>query len=267
MAAGLSSSAAVEVATGVALDALHETALPLAVLAQIGFEAETRYIGLQCGIMDQFASALGRLGQVLILQCATRSFEYAPLDPGMVEILVLNTGVPRTLAESSYNLRVEECAQAHSILNRVRERSHLADFTMEDLSAAGDALTGTPRRRATHVVMEMQRVRAAVEALRAGDLEALGGLLDASHASSRDLYDVSCPELDLITEAARECDDVLGARLMGAGFGGCAVALLRPGAVEAVQTHVQARFKDAFALTPGFELMRAGAGPSELRNA
>ena len=267
MASGLSSSAAVEVATGVALDALHGTALPLADLARIGFEAETRYIGLQCGIMDQFASALGRLGQVLILQCATQSFEYAPLDPDMVEFLVMNTGVPRNLAESNYNHRVEECAQAHSILNRVHERAHLADFTAEDLLAAGGALTGDPRRRATHVVMEMQRVRSAVDALRAGDLEVLGGLLDASHASSRDLYDVSCPELDLITEAARECDEVLGARLMGAGFGGCAVALLRPGAGEGVRAHIHARFERDFAVAPSFELMRAGAGPRELRNA
>ena len=145
----------------------------------------------------------------------------------------------------------------------VRVGRWLAEFTADDLAAA-QGLTGDPRSRATHVVEEMVRVRAAVTALRAHDLVALGRLLDASHASSRDLYAVSCPELDVITEAARECDGVFGARLTGAGFGGCAVALVRPGSADEVRAHVEERFEAAFGCSPDFHLLRAGPGPAEL---
>jgi len=264
IASGLSSSAAVEIATAFALDALHGTALPLAELARIGFRAETLYIGLKCGIMDQFASALGLLDQVLILDCGGETFDYAPIDSEAVEFLILDTGVPRSLSESHYNQRVGECAEAHRVLSRIQKRRWLADYTAADLAAVGPKLVGVAHRRATHVVTEMERVNAAVTALRAQDLPELGRLLNASHASSSELYEVSCPELDLITAAARECDGVFGARLTGAGFGGCAVALLQPGTADAVQAHVTARFEGRFGIRPSFYLLSSGPGPGEL---
>ena len=212
--------------------------------------------------LDQFASALGRRDHALVLDCADVTVDYVPLDSGAMELLVLDTRVPRTLATSRYNQRVAECADAHRALRKVREYEWLAQYTAEDLARA-PGLAGDPRLRVTHVVEEMARVRAAITALRGQDLVGLGRLLNLSHASSRDLYEVSCAELDVITGAARECEDVFGARLTGAGFGGCAVAILRPGSAGRVRSLVEARFKAEFGSPPGFHLLRPGRGPVE----
>ncbi|MCB9889569.1 MAG: galactokinase [Planctomycetes bacterium] len=267
MASGLSSSAALEIVTAVALDALCATRLPRQELAMIGFRAETGYVGLQCGIMDQFASALGESGQALLIDCSDASFQHVPLDADALDILVMDTGVPRPLTQTDFNQRVRECAEAHDVLRKVRDRRFLAQYTEEDLAVAGDALSGVRRRRAEHVIQEMRRIRSAVAGLRSGDLGALGRALDESHASTRDLYEVSAPELDVITDAARECDGVFGARLTGAGFGGCAIALIRPGVHEQVESHVAERFEASFGRRPTFDLLRSGPGPGRVRDA
>jgi galactokinase len=266
IASGLSSSAAIEVVTALALDALHGTRLERDELARIAHAAETGFVGVRCGIMDQFASALGRAGQVLLLHCAGPRWEHVPFDPAACELLVLDTKKPRLLAQSGFNERVAQCAAVHAVLRRdVRDLPHLAHYTRADLDRVAGELDPVLLRRARHVVTEMERTRDGALALRAHDYEALGELLDASHRSTAEDYEVSCDELDVITAAARECDGVFGSRLTGAGFGGCAIALLQPGAAAEVQRHVAAAFRARFHVDADFYLLRNGTGPVEIR--
>lgn len=265
MASGLSSSAAIEVVTAIALDALHQTRLERQQIALLAHRAETGFVGVRCGIMDQFASALGRAGQVLLLHCAGPRWEHVPFDPAACEVLVLDTRKPRHLAKSGFNERVAQCATAHEILRtHARDLPHLALYDENDLATARSAMDPVSLRRARHVVTEMARTRAGAAALRRHDYRALGGLLSESHRSTAVDYEVSCDELDVITEAARGCDGVFGARLTGAGFGGCAIALVRPGAAEAVQQVVGAAFRRRFGVDAGFDVLRSGPGPGEI---
>lgn len=265
MASGLSSSAAIEVVTAIALDALHQTRLERQQIALLAHRAETGFVGVRCGIMDQFASALGRAGQVLLLHCAGPRWEHVPFDPAACEVLVLDTKKPRHLAKSGFNERVAQCATAHEILRtHARDLPHLALYDENDLATARSAMDPVSLRRARHVVTEMARTRAGAAALRRHDYRALGGLLSESHRSTAVDYEVSCDELDVVTDAARGCDGVFGARLTGAGFGGCAIALVRPGAAEAVQQVVGAAFRQRFGVDAGFDLLRSGPGPGEI---
>jgi len=265
MASGLSSSAAIEVATALALDGLHGTGYDRQALALLAHRAETGFVGVRCGIMDQFASALARSGQVLLLHCAGPRYEHVPFDPDACEVLVMDTRKPRSLSKSHFNQRVAECALAHEILRaQVRDLPHLADYGPDDLQAAQDAFDDAILRRARHVVTEMARVARGVAALRAGDHRTLGKALDDSHRSTSVDYEVSCAELDAITDAARACEGVFGARLTGAGFGGCAIALVAPGCAGAVGARVGAAFAQQFGVTAGFDLLRVGNGPGEV---
>jgi galactokinase len=265
MASGLSSSAAIEVVTALALDAIHGTRLDRQQLALLAHRAENGFVGVRCGIMDQFASALGRAGQVLLLHCAGPRWEHVPFDPSACEVLVLDTKKPRLLAKSGFNERVAQCATAHDVLRtHVRDLPHLALYSIADVEQSRSAMGDVSYRRARHVVTEMERTRTAAAALRAHDYVRLGACLNASHASASGDYEVSCDELDVITAAARSCDGVFGARLTGAGFGGCAIALLRPGQAEVVQKHVGAAFLSRFGVEPGFDLLRNGTGPVEI---
>lgn len=265
MASGMSSSAAIEIATATALDRLHGTKLDSIELAMLGHRAETDYVGLKCGIMDQFTSALGRAGHALWLHCHTQTYEHVALDDEAFELLVLDTRKPRTLATTGFNQRVRECQEAHAALRAAGiDRPFLAAYSTDDLARAGAHLPPVPARRARHVVSEMGRVAEAVADLRRGDIAALGRALDGSHESTRTDYEVSCDELDEITDAARACASVFGARLTGAGFGGCAIALVQPGASAAVAASVAERYRRRFDVEPRFETLRAGGGPKEV---
>ncbi len=265
MASGLSSSAAIEVVTALALDGLHGTGFDRQALALLAHRAETGFVGVRCGIMDQFASALARAGHVLLLHCAGPRYEHVPFDPARCEVLVMDTRKPRSLSKSHFNQRVAQCAQAHEILRmQVRDLPHLADYTEADLLGARDAMTEPVFLRARHVVTEMGRIARGVAALRQGDYATLGRCLDESHRSTATDYDVSCAELDVMTDLARECEPVFGARLTGAGFGGCAIALIRPGAADAVAARVGPAFAARFGVEPGFDLLRIGNGPGEV---
>ena len=266
MASGLSSSAAIEVVTAIALDTLCDTRLDRQQIALLAHRAETGFVGVRCGIMDQFASALGRAGQVLLLRCAGPRWEHVPFDPETCEVLVMDTKKPRHLAKSGFNERVAQCATAHELLRaHVRDLPHLASYTQDELEQSRDAMDEVSFRRARHVVTETQRTALAAAALRRHDYATLGAQLDASHRSTAVDYDVSCEELDVITDAARACDEVFGARLTGAGFGGCAIALVRSGASDAVAARVGPVFARRFGVEPGFDLLRVGNGPGELR--
>jgi galactokinase len=265
MASGLSSSAAIEVVTSIALDALLATGMEREQVARIAHRAENGYVGVRCGIMDQYASALARPGNVLLLHCAGPRYEHVPFDPSACEVLVMDTHKPRKLGKTGFNERVAQCAAAHEAL-RAHGRSlpHLADYLTADLDAAESAMGDVLVRRARHVISEMQRIAAGVAALRKGDYRELGRQLDESHRSTAVDYEVSCDELDVITDAARAAPGVYGARLTGAGFGGCAIALIEPGTSDAVAESVRAAFESRFGVTPSFDLLCSGQGPGEI---
>jgi galactokinase len=265
MASGLSSSAAIEVVTAIALDALLGTRFERQQLALLAHRAETGFVGVRCGIMDQFASALGRPGQVLLVHCAGPRWEHVPFDPKACEVLVMDTQKPRSLSKTGFNERVAQCATAHELLRmHARDLPHLAMYSMADLDQASEAMDEVLYLRARHVITEMDRIRAGAAALRRHDYSELGRQLDASHRSTATDYAVSCDELDVITDAARSHEAVFGARLTGAGFGGCAIALVKPGTSSSVARVVAERFSARFGVAPGFDLLRVGTGPGEI---
>jgi galactokinase len=245
--AGLSSSAALEVAVAGALrDAfsLDISDVDLALLCQ---RAENEYAGVQCGIMDQFAATLSSAGHALLIDCRTLAYEQAPLrlEQAGLAVVIANSAVKRALAQSAYNERRRECAEAVATLRERLGRPELAslrDVTTAELD--GLAIDSVPMRRARHVVTEIARVAAAAEALQRDDFAALGELMRESHLSLRDDFAVSSAELDLLAGLASAQEYVVGARLTGAGFGGCTVNLVRADAVEAFARDVIAPYRE-----------------------
>ena len=250
MGGGVSSSAAVEVAFLTAWNELAGSPLDGVTLARLGRQSENGYLGVASGLMDQYASLHGRAGHLLLLDCRRLEHREVPLPPGLA-VVVFDSGVSRALAGSSYNDRPRECAEALEVLRRrLPDARTLRDVSLEDLDRWEDDLAPPLDRRARHVVEECARVLRGAEALTAGDVAACGRLIDGSHASSRDLFEVSVPELDRLAAAASAADGCYGARLSGAGFGGCAVALVEQDAVTAVVEAVRDAFHDRFGRRP-----------------
>jgi galactokinase len=224
--AGLSSSAAVEVAFAVtwrALGGWKRDALQIARLCQ---RAENQYVGVNCGLMDQFASACGKEGHALYFDTRSLEWQALPLPPGTA-VVIADSGVRRSLATSAYNERRASCEQAVTLLRQHLPNIHsLRDVSSVEFAAYSEFLPPIVRKRAEHVVKEIGRVQDAVVALRRGDAQLFGGLMFSGHASLRDLYEVSCPELDTLVSLARQQPGCYGARLTGAGFGGCTVNLI-----------------------------------------
>ncbi len=223
--AGLSSSAALEVATATALAALHGIAIDPVDLALLCQRAENEWAGVNCGIMDQFASALARAQHALLIHCDTLSYQHVPIPPEAA-VIVAESGVERSLTASHFNTRFQECADAARLIGVAL----LKDAQLADTESLPEPL----RRRARHVVTEIARTRALAAALQAGDLPSSGVLLDESHESLRNDYEVSVPELDRLVAKARRVAGVYGSRLTGAGFGGCTMTLCAVDAVEPV---------------------------------
>jgi len=240
---GMSSSAALEVASATLAAALGAgPALGPMATARLCRRAEERAVGVRVGIMDQATSCLGRAGHAILLDCRSLDYEYIPAPLEGAALVVFDTGVPRTLAETGYNERRAQCEEAAGLLARAiaaaepgRVVASLRDVTAGDLARYGATLPELLLRRARHVVSENARVMEAADALRVGDLARLGALLDASHASLCDDYAVSCAELDAAVEIARGVPGAWGARLMGAGFGGSALMMARRSAVGALR--------------------------------
>ncbi len=239
---GLSSSAALETASAVALEALTGLDVPPVRRALLCQKAEAEFVGVQCGIMDQFVSSLAQEGHALLLDC--RSLEYKRVRvPEGAAVVIADTGVRRALATSAYNERRRQCEEGVRLLRRhLPGIRALRDVPWEALERWRGDLPEAVYRRCAHVVQENARVLAAVEALHAGDLETMGRLMDASHASLRDLYEVSCPELDLMVELARSLPGCFGSRLTGAGFGGCTVSLVAAERAEAFAQDLAAAY-------------------------
>ena len=260
LGAGLSSSAALELATARALAAAAGVPWNPVQMAKLGQKAENRYVGMNCGIMDQFASAACEEGKALLLDC--RSLETRPVPvPARAAIVVMDTGARRALAGSAYNDRRAACERVVAEL----ARSHtgvraLRDVGVSQLEAARPRLDPIDFKRASHVVPENKRPLEMAEALQKGDLALAGRLMNDSHFSLRDLYEVSCEELDLITEIARRHPSCLGARMTGAGFGGCAVALVEASAAEAFAAAVLPAYKAKVDLPAALYPCRPEAG-------
>ncbi len=258
--AGLSSSAAVEVAFATAWECLGGFALPGPELARLCQRAENEYVGVKCGIMDQTISAMGRAGHALLIDCRDLSTQHVPLPDGYA-IVVGDTKVERSLAASAYNERRAQCEEAVRIL-RTRDPSirALRDVTPDFLARTEHELPDAPRKRARHIVSENARVLESVAALKRGEIETFGRAMIASHASLRDDYEVSCRELDVMVEAALRVEGVIGARMTGAGFGGCTVSLVRDDAVERFLNEAPAAYRAATGIEPAMYMCRASDG-------
>jgi galactokinase len=243
--AGLSSSAALEVAVGFGLLDLAGAAIDLTDLALACQQAEHEFAGTRCGIMDQFIACHGRAGHALMLDTRSLRPEWLPL-PSTVCVLVCNSMTKHAHASGEYNQRRADCeAGVRAMAAALPGVGALRDVTIADLDANRASLDGRVYRRCRHVVTENDRVLRAADALTRGDLPAFGALMDASHQSMRDDYEISTPDIDALVEAARACDGVYGARLTGGGFGGCIVALVEAPAAPAVTSRIRDRYRDA----------------------
>lgn len=229
---GLSSSAAIEVATAVALYEYAGVPYDKVEIAKLSQKAENEYAGVNCGIMDQFASAMGKKDHAVLLDCSTLSYEYVPLKLGDYALVVANCNKPHNLVESKYNVRRQEVEIALKTIQEKKNVSCLAELSPTDFAEIKYLLSGVVQKRAEHVVMECDRVNKAVAALKAGDIEELGKLLNESHYNLRDLYEVTGKELDTLSALARRETDCLGSRMIGGGFGGCTISIVKKSAVE-----------------------------------
>lgn len=231
---GLSSSASLEVLTGVVLKDLYNfEEVSMVDIALIGQDSENNFNGCNCGIMDQFASAMGKKGNAVFLDTSTLEYEYAPVDLLDAKIVITNSKVKHSLVDSAYNDRRNECETALKELQEVIDIKTLGDLTEEEFEANKDAIKSEIRqKRAKHAVYENQRTIKAVEALKNNDIETFGQLMNASHESLKNDYEVSCEEVDVLVELAQSIPGVLGSRITGGGFGGCTVSIVKNDVID-----------------------------------
>ncbi|XP_074967326.1 galactokinase [Phalacrocorax aristotelis] len=253
---GLSSSAALEVATYTFLQQLCPDDGDLVAKALACQKAEHTFAGMPCGIMDQFISVLGKEGHALLIDCRSLETVLVPLTDDSLAVLITNSNVRHTLTGSEYPTRRRQCEEAAAALGK----ASLRDATMAELEAARSRLGEEVYRRARHVIGEIARTAQAAQALRDRDYETFGRLMVESHNSLRDDYEVSCPELDELVAAALEVDGVYGSRMTGGGFGGCTVTLLEAGAAERAQHHIQEKYSG----TATFYLTKPSGGAKVL---
>ncbi|TAM81370.1 MAG: galactokinase [Acidobacteria bacterium] len=258
--AGLSSSAAVEVGAVALAMKMFEIKLGPLEVVRLARRAENEFVKVPCGIMDQFACAMGKRDHALFLDCRDLSYRYVPLS-GRVKIVVCYSGVRRALAASEYEIRLKQCRQAVAQLGTTGLAvNSLREIDLTDLEVASQSLNEILLRRARHVVSENDRVLKAVKDLEKGDLESFGRLMIASHESLRDDYEVSCRELDLLVELALKQPGIIGSRMTGAGFGGCTVNLVRSDAAEAFAKAVKESYGQATGLNSEVYVCEASDG-------
>ena len=264
---GLSSSASLEVLTGELLRSFFgmEDVLTNEDLAFIGQYSENEYNGMKCGIMDQFASAMGKEGNAIFLDTNSMEFEYAPLNLEGMKLMVTNTNKKHSLVDSEYNLRREQCGRALADLQKKLDVKTLGDLSIEEYEANKSLIEDEVcRRRAKHAVYENQRTIEAVAALKAGDVEYFGKLMNESHVSLRDDYETSCKEADILAEEAWKIPGVLGSRITGGGFGGCTVSIVKDEAVEEFQKKLGEVYLEKVGYPASFYTLEIGGGPKEL---
>lgn len=259
--AGLSSSAALEVVTAVALNDVYSCGLDRVELVKMSQKAEHEFAGVHCGIMDQFASGMGAKDHAIFLNCDTLEYDLVPVKLEGAKIVISNTNSPHKLDSGKYNERVAECNQAVKAICEKREIKNLGELSLEDFdSLSGMIADEVVRRRAHHVVSEIQRTSDAVAELKKGNIDVFGQLMNASHDSLRDDYEVTGLHLDTMVEEARKIDGVIGSRMTGGGFGGCTVSIVKDEAVDQFIEQVGAGYKSKTGITPEFYVAEIGDG-------
>jgi galactokinase len=264
--AGLSSSASIEVLMGFALSEMFGLNIPGKDIALIGKKAENEFIGVNCGIMDQFAAAMGKKDKAILLNCDTLEYEYLPFETGEYVLAILNSNKQRTLADSKYNERFTECGRALKALKRELPVQNLCDVSLHDF-AEHRHLINDPvlEKRALHVISENFRVGEAKDALKAGELFTFGKLMYASHQSLNDWYEVTGGELDTLIEFCKTYPDCIGARMTGAGFGGCAIALVKQKNFDDFTNKISVYYKEKIGYEPAVFSSLAEDGVREIK--
>lgn len=248
--AGLSSSASIEVLCGYALSEIFNMGLSKINIALLAKEAENIFIGVSCGIMDQFSVAMGKKDKAILLNCDTVEYEYLPFETGDFLLAIINTNKQRSLAESKYNERFAECNAALKLLQQELAVQYLCEINPATYELSKHLINDPVlEKRALHVITENARVNDAVIALQTGDLEVFGKLMYASHQSLKELYEVSGRELDTIVDFCKNFKDCIGARMTGAGFGGCAIALVKKNSLADFSTQLKEYYKTKTGLT------------------
>ncbi|GAB6990814.1 galactokinase [Paenibacillus pini] len=265
--AGLSSSASIEVVTAYALLTMEGNEMDSVQISLLSQKAENEYVGVNCGIMDQFAVANGKKDHAILLMCDTLEYKHVPFNTGSYKLIIANTNKRRGLVDSAYNERRKQCEDAVKALKEeVPALTYLAQLKPDQFEVLqAHILDETVRRRAQHVVEENHRVLDSVEALKNNDLEKFGKLMNASHESLRFLYEVSCEELDVMVEESQRIQGTLGSRMTGAGFGGCTVSLVHEDAVETFIEQVGKNYHLRTGLKGEFYVCSTGDGVKELK--
>jgi len=264
--AGLSSSAAIECATGIAYYSLfNDEPIDKVKLAFIGQRAENMFVGVNCGIMDQFASSLGKKNHAIFLDTKTMEYKYVPLNLGDYKVVITNTNKKRSLADSKYNQRRAECEKGLSVLKDYMPMiTCLGDVSVEQFEKHKNNLDDIVRKRVEHVVYEDFRVLKSIEVLENNDLKQFGKLMVESHLSLKELYEVTGYELDTLFEEAMKIDGVLGSRMTGAGFGGCTVSLVHENVIDEFKTKVAYNYTKKTNLQPDFYIYEVDDGAREI---
>ncbi len=265
LSSGLSSSASLEVLVAKILNTLFNLNINGTTMAILSQKAENNFMNLKCGIMDQFIIANGEKDKAMLLKCDTLQYTQHSLNLENFKIVICNTKKPRNLVESKYNERLQECMEGLEILKKYTKISCLAELSVEMFNEYKDNISSdTVRKRVEHVVYETKRTLEASEAMEKGDLIELGKLIQASHNSLRDLYEVTGVELDTIVSLAENQEGVLGARMTGAGFGGCAISLVREDSIESFIKNVGLEYFNKTGLKAEFYIANIGSGVKEL---
>lgn len=262
---GLSSSAALEVVTALAITDLHKIKIDGVEMALLAQRAENDFVGVQCGIMDQYISRLGQKDHALLIDCRSNDYELVPFKNDNYQIVICNSKVERGLVDSEYNQRREECNQAVEFFAEKEDGqiTALRDLELKTVEKYKDELAENVYKRAHHVVSENERVIASKKALEADDMQKFGDLMYASHKSLSEDYEVSCKELDILVNLAAK-EDVEGARMTGAGFGGCTVNLVKKDKVDQFVENIKEKYKDKTAIEPDVYISNPGDGARKL---
>lgn len=264
--AGLSSSASIEVLTAYMFNELCGWDISLVDISILCQYSENNYNGMNCGIMDQFASAMGKENYAIFLDTATLEYEYAPIELDDKIILIINSNVKHSLSSSKYNERRSESEAALLALKAKLDIETLGDLDEETFNESMDLIKNPiERKRAKHAIYENRRTIKAYNALKSGDIEEFGKLMVESHLSLRDDYEVSCKEIDCIVDLGMHCDGVYGIRITGGGFGGCCVSIVDADKADAVISYIGSKYKEAVGYGADFYTVKAGSGPCEVK--
>ncbi|MEN8227746.1 MAG: galactokinase [Bacteroidota bacterium] len=263
--AGLSSSASIEMVTAFAMNQLFGFGLDRMELVKLSQNAENLFVGVNCGIMDQFASGMGAADHALFLNCDTLDYERVPLKLEGMKIIIANTNKRRGLADSKYNERRAQCESALEALRSQKNIKHLSDLNLDEFNSMSHLIQDEiQKKRARHVISENNRTLTAIDALNSGDIESFGQLMNQSHDSLRDDYEVTGVELDTLVEEARKIDGTVGSRMTGAGFGGCTVSIVKEDTVETFIREVGKGYSERTNLTADFYVAEIGDGSKQI---